>query len=92
MKKLFKVRLGKPTGGESGYISFSYNDDKKIKPEYFVIAKSFNEAGKMVMDYVYSVLEKEKSTIRVTEYGLENLEMEINVCKIELVTDELIAQ
>jgi hypothetical protein len=90
MKKLYKVKIGEPTGG-GNYFSFKSGDGhSKIKQEYFVVAKSFNEAGKMVVAYIDHVISNEKSSIRVTEYGLESLDKEINVCAIELVSDELI--
>ena len=90
MKKLFKVKIGKPTGGNSGWISFNYGEEKKIKPEYFVVAKTFNEAGGLVMGYIDSIIAQEQSQIRITETGMESIEQEYNVCQIELVTNELI--
>lgn len=90
MNKLYKVVLGKPTG-DGHCITFSYSpDDRKIKSEYYVIAKSFNEAGRKTLAFIDKVIKQEKSTVRVTEDGIEDMTKEINIVSITLFTDELI--
>lgn len=85
MSKLFKVRVGRPG---TRHI-FCVDPRRKIKSEYFVVAKSFNEAGKLVTQRIDKAVAEQKSSVLITEDGFEDID-DVCVFDIELLTDELV--
>jgi hypothetical protein len=90
-KKLYKVKIGKPTGSGPSFISYVAYSESRIKSEYFVVAKSFNEAGKLVMAYVKQILDTGPTEIVNSPYGIDIQTYEnVEVSSIELVSNETI--